>query len=792
LYYYKKSKTINLKGGIIAFLIGMVILAVVNVGVITGIPSISFFFEKLFVNTFGLPFASGMIFFILLLIGALVYGIIWSNKNGKVLANTMMLCFAFILFGYSTYTIALIRSNYNTPINENNPSNVLNFVSYLKREQYGSRPLLYGPIYTAKLESIDRGEPVYKQGKDKYEIYDYNPEYKWDAKSQMLLPRVWSQDPNHIGLYRSMLNLRDGQNPKLFDNLEFMFKHQFGHMYWRYFLWNFWGRAADIEGSKATNIFESKDALPSSIRANKGRTNFYALPIILGIIGLLYQYFRRERDFIVSILLFLFTGLALVVYLNSPPIEPRERDYIYVGSYYFFAIWIGLGVMAIADYGSKFIKAKLPLAVGSTVFGLGVVALMATQTWAGHDRSSRYHSVDFAKNLLNSCDKNAILFTGGDNDTFPLWYVQDVEGFRTDVRVCNLSLLGTEWYIDQMKRKTYESEGLPISLEIDQYNKGINDQIPFVKNPSPEVQAGISLKQYLSLVKSNDPAIQMPISTGENINTLPSANLYFDYDANAVSKMPFIDEKYKSAISGRVAWEIGERDLLKNDLIVLDIIANNEWKRPIYFAGTLAPSNYLNLKEYMQLEGYSYRLMPFKVEGAKDGFVNSDLMAKKMLNNMSWRGLDNSNVYYDTETYLKVPIITARFAFIRLVDQLVRENKKAEAKKVLDYAMKVLPDKAVPYDQLSANYVVFYYEVGDAKTAKLISDVMVKRADEQLTYFIERSRAGEDKEWGNNNVQTFIQSDLRIIQMLYSTTEQYDKPTAAKYKAIYDKHAARL
>ncbi len=792
LYYFKKSKNISFKGGFLAFLGGLVVLGAIMVGLITGLPTLSFAFDRLFVNTFGLPFASGMIFFIVLLIGALGYGIYYTQKNGKDVANTILLSFAFILIGYSTYTIALIRSNYNPPINENNPSNVMNFTYYLKREQYGSRPLLYGPIYTAQLSAINKGEPSYKVGDKKYEVYDYNPEYVWDNNGKMLLPRVWSQDPSHISLYKSKLGLSEGQRPGLFDNLSFMFSHQFGHMYWRYFIWNFWGRSSDIEGAKATNIFEKRSDLPPSYAKNKGRTNYFGLPAILGILGLLYLYFKREKDAIVMFLLFFLTGLALVVYLNSPPVEPRERDYIYVGSFYFFAIWVGLGVMGIAEYVLKFFKNENIKAFSATAIGLIVPIIMVNQAWSGHDRSNRYHQIDFAKNLLNSCEKNAILFTGGDNDTFPLWYVQEVEGFRTDVRVCNLSLLGTEWYIDQMKRKTYESEALPISFNIDNYNKGINDQIPFYKNPNPQVEAGINLKEYLNLVKNNDPAIQMQVSSGEMINVLPSANFYLDFDAEKVAQMSFVPEKYKALVKGRMEWNFGEKDILKNDLLVLDMIAQNDWKRPIYFAGTLSPSSYLNLKEYCQLEGYAYRLMPFKIEGAKDGFVNSDVMTERLNNKMFWRNLDNPKVYYDSETYLRVPIITARFAFIRLVDQLVREGKKEEAERILDKALKIMPDSSIPYDQLTANFPIFYYEIGKNDKAKKVSDVIVKRADEELKYFIEKSKTRGDKQWGDSNIEAIIQSDMRNIQMLYSAAEQYDKPLAEKYKKIYEGHMAKL
>ena len=792
LFYFKNSDKVSFKGGFIAFLIGLAILGVVMVGLITGLPTLSFSFDKLFVNSFGLPFASGMIFFITVLIAALAYGIYYTQKQGKAIANTVLLSFAFVLIGYSTYTIALIRSNYNPPINENNPSDVLNFTYYLKREQYGSRPLLYGPIYTAQLNEIKRGEPNYKVGKDKYEAYDFNPEYVWDNNGKMLLPRVWSQDPAHIGLYRSKLNLAEGQRPGLFDNLKFMFSHQFGHMYWRYFIWNFWGRASDISDVAGTNIFETKSDLPASFANNKGRTNYYGLPLILGILGFFFMYLKRGKDAIVMFLLFFFTGLGLVIYLNSPPVEPRERDYIYVGSFYFFAIWVGIGIMGLAEYVLKFIKNLSVKAGAATFLGLVVPVIMATQAWPGHDRSDRYHQIDFAKNLLNSCEKNAILFTGGDNDTFPLWYVQEVEGFRTDVRVCNLSLLGTDWYIDQMKRKTYESEALPISMNSDNYYKGINDQIPFVKNPNPQIQAGINLKEFLNLVKNNDPAIQMQVSSGEMINVLPSPNFYMDQNSEEIARANFVPEKYKALVKDRIEWNFGERDILKNDLLVLDIIAQNNWKRPIYFSGTLSPSSYLNLKEYCQLEGYAYRLMPFKVAGARDGFVNSDIMKDRLTNKMAWRNLNNPNVYYDSETYLKVPMVTARFAFLRLVDELVREGKKEDAEKYLDKSLELMPDNTIPFDQLVGNYPIFYYEIGKPEKAKKIAEIMVNRADNNLKYFIELSKSPGNRQWGDGNIQQLVQSDMRTIQMLYSAAEQYDKPLAEKFKKIYDGHLAKI
>jgi tetratricopeptide (TPR) repeat protein len=792
LYYFNKNEKPTFKGGFIAFMIGMVILGFIQVGIITGIPTLGFAFDKFMVNTIGLPFASGLMFFVIIVIGGLSYGIYKTQNSGKVIQNTALLSFAFLLFGYATYTIALIRSNYNPPINENNPSDVLGFTYYLKREQYGSRPLFYGPVYSERPVSSNQGSAVYKKGKDSYEVIDYQPEYVYDGKSKMLIPRLWSTDPNHVSLYKQKLNIPSDSEakPSFAKNLSFMFSHQMGHMYWRYFLWNFWGRASDVGDTGATNIFEKRSDLPELYAKNKGRTNYWGIPAILGLLGALYHYMKKEKDALITLIFFLFTGVGLVFYINSPPVEPRERDYIYVGSFYFFAIWIGISILAISDWVLKFISSRAARYALSTVLGLAVPVLMAKEAWAGHDRSNRVHQVDFAKNLLNSCEKNAILFTGGDNDTFPLWYVQEVEGFRTDVRVCNLSLLGTDWYIEQMKRKTYESEALPISLATDNYLKGKNDQIVFNENPNPEVKAGINLKDYLKLVNNNDPAIQMQYNTGEVINILPSANFYFDQDIEAIKKMNIVDPLYLPNLSGRFAWNFGNRDIMKSDLIMLDVIANNNWKRPIYFSGTLATGNYLNLKEYCQVEGYAYRLMPFRVEGARDGFVNSKILANTLDKKMFWRGLNDDKIYYDSETYLKVPIITARYSYLRLVDQLVREGKKEEAEKYMDKALELLPDKAVPYDQIVANFPMFYYEIGKPEKAKKVADIIANRVDKELDYFIEKSR-GKTTQWGIA-LDQIIGQDLRLLQLLANTTEQFDKPYSAKIKAMFDKQNAKL
>jgi MFS family permease len=778
LYYFKKYPKPTYVGGFAALLIGLVILGVINSGIIPGIPSIAFSFELGFVNGLGLPYGSGVVVFLVLFVGALVGGIIYSHKKEKVGLNISLLALSFVLVGYLSYDLALVRSTYNTPINENDPSNILNFLKYLRREQYGERSLLFGPIFTAEVESVDQGAPVYKMQDGKYVVYDHKQKVSYAKDGQMLFPRIYSNAPQHVELYKEMLGLAEGQKPTFGDNLRFLFTHQMGHMYMRYLLWNFVGRESDIQDAGVID-YTRKGELPELLAHNKARNNYFYLPLILGLLGFFLLYRKNEKDFLVTILMFLLTGLALVVFLNSPPTEPRERDYIYVGSFYFFAIWIGLGVMQLAEWLLKFLKNTTSSGIAATALSAIVPVILIQQNWDDHDRNHRYHQIDFAKNMLNSCAPNAILFTGGDNDTFPLWYVQEVEGFRTDVRVCNLSLLGTDWYIDQMKRKTYESQALPISLSKDRFMEGINDQILFYENPN--VKSGINLLEYMKLVKDDNAAIKVPLQDGTMINTMPSETVFLPINVEEVKKSGIVSKELEPFLTDQISWNVGKSGIMKPELIQLDIIAQNAlngWKRPIYFATTLAGGSYLNMKEFMQLEGYAYRLMPFKIPGAKDGFVNTDLMYKNMTTKMFWRDLDNPKTYYHSDFYLEVPVVTARLSFLRLVDQLVREGKLAKAKAALDYEMKVLPDKTIPYDQLSANYVALYLAAGDKKTALQIADTMMNRNDKALNYYFEDRRASDTRE---------IQSALYEMQIIVNGLKEAKLPEAVKYEQMFNR-----
>ncbi|MDJ1471968.1 DUF2723 domain-containing protein [Cytophagaceae bacterium DM2B3-1] len=773
LVYYHKNYKFSVMGLLAALAISGAVILFIMLGVIPGLPSLAGSIEIFFVNSLGLPFNSGIIFFVLLFVGALVFGIYYTQKHQKVLWNTAILSFTFIIVGYSCYMLALVRSNFNPPINENDPSNVIEFVKYLKREQYGDRPLFFGPTFITQLVDTKRTSPVYLKGKDKYEIYDYKIEYVYEDRGQMLFPRLFSRQDNHPQLYRQKLGLRPDERPTFADNIKFLFTYQIGYMYFRYFGWNFIGRESDIEGAGTLTPVMAGKAVPTEVEHNRARNNFWALPLILGAIGLVFQFNRDKEGFGATFILYFLTGIALVLYLNSPPVEPRERDYIYVGSFYAFTIWIGLGVIALGDALLKYLKNSTTVAFATTAVSLIVPGIMLQQGYDDHDRSGRYMQVDWAKNLLNSCAPNAILFTGGDNDTFPLWYVQDVEGFRTDVRVCNLSLLGTEWYISQMKRKVYESEALPISLEEKNY-KGKNEQIPVIENEA--VKGGINLKQYMQLVKDENPAIQYAYGS-EKLTILPSKTLVLPVDVNKVRSMGIVKTELQDSIKSEMVWSVNRGDLLKPDLIMLDMITNNNWERPIYFNTTLSQSSYLGLREYMQQEGYAMRLLPVRVQGARDGYVNSDIMFDNMMKKTFWRNTDNPKVYYDAN-YRALPTIVPRRAFLELAEQLMMEGKNDKAREVALFCLKVLPDQTIPYDLYTTPLVSVLLKTGDEKKGMEVAKIMGDRAVKNLDYYMQNDPQNDDS-----------RLSMYILSQVANALKEAGKKEADAYEKVLNRYA---
>ena len=774
IYYFRKYPT-SWKGAAAAFGISVAILGLILVGIIPGLPSLAGKLEVFFVNTLGLPFNSGVIFFALLVIGGLTFGILYSIKNQMVLVNTALVSLVYILIGYASYGIIVIRANNNTPINENRPADVLSFVSYLKREQYGDRPLLYGPQFNAQPYDEVKGAPVYKREGDKYVIIEYKKEPVYYSKDKTLLPRIYSPQANHFRAYNNWVKLRQDKKPTFGQNMSFMFRYQIGFMYFRYFMWNFAGRESDYQDATWLSPFDSAADVPSVVATNKGRNNFFFLPLLLGFAGLYYQIMRNGKNALVVGLLFFFTGIAIVIYLNQPPTEPRERDYTFAGSFYAFSIWIGLGVLYIRDLLDKLLKNVTTSSLMATVLCFSVPGIMAAQGWDDHDRSGRYHSVDSARNLLNSCAKNAILFTGGDNDTFPLWYAQEVEGIRTDVRVCNLSLLGTDWYIQQMKEQAYDSPPLPISMEYKNFVQGKNDYLPFVENPS--MKNGVDLQRYIAAVKSDNRLIM--VGNGErNLCSVPTKIFTLRIDTAEVLRLGFVPENERNQIVSSITWQPGKTTFYKPDLIMLDIIANNNWKRPIYYSTTLVNSSYLNLKEYFELEGLAYRFLPVKHEGAQQGAVNTAVMYNNMMHKFKFTGLADPGNYYD-ENYKRFPL-NARNCFYRLASELYNQRDTVKAKEVIDYCMKVMPDTAIAYDPYSPQFIPLMMRLGEKPQALKMAGVIGRRTEEELSYY--------SKHDPRQHTDVITNDLFQLQQLAFAFQSEGDKAMAEKYQKLLQQY----
>ncbi|MEL7146253.1 MAG: DUF2723 domain-containing protein, partial [Bacteroidota bacterium] len=724
IVYFKRHKNITATGVIATLAISAGILLTILIGVIPGIPSLAASFEIFFVNSFGMPFYSGIIFFLLLFVGVLVFGVWYSIKNQLVNVNTFLLGFIFILIGNASYTVVLVRSNFNPPIDENDPENILTYVSYLKREQYGDRPLFKGPHFNATPDATERGATVYMRKGDKYVEKDFKLKYTYKDGDEVLFPRMYSNQPSHVQAYLQKSGLREGVRPKFPDHFAFMMSHQLKWMYFRYFMWNFSGRAHDEK--EADYVLLPTQDVPKHIADNKGRNIYFGLPLLLGLLGMFFQYRKDPKNFAVTGLLFILTGIALVLYLNSPPVEPRERDYIYTGSYYAFCIWVGIGVFALFEILNSFLKSEYVASAGAFVLALFIPLLMGAQNWDDHDRSDRYFSVEAAKNYLDSCAPNAILFTGGDNDTFPLWYAQEVENYRTDVRVIVLSYFNTDWYINQMMRKAYESDPVPFTLTADNYIQGgLNDAV----FATERIQQPINARTFLNALKNNNPALQFDAGLSK-YNSLPSKKLFINVDSAAVASMDIVP--YDMRIANRIDFSVKGRMLEKKDLAILDILATNNWERPVYFNTTSLNQVNLELRRYALQEGLTYRVLPVVPESSDTG-VNTEVMYDNLMNNFHWKGLDDESVYY-SEDYRNF-CLNHRASFGTLAENLIAEGQIEKAKEVLLHGLKSIPHETIPYDNFNVAQVGSLLTVGAVEEAQKVADIMAERADDVLGYF---------------------------------------------------------
>lgn len=890
VYCYRRFPNIELKGSLIALLVSFVLVAAVLYGVIPGIVTVGGWFELLFVNVLGLPFNTGLVIYIALLVastlwaiyesyvgrnkklenistllafaligipfvgygwhavvcGIIILAIVWWMFNRKKmvdkkpvylvsshLKNTVLLCMLMLMIGYSSYALIVIRSVANPPMDQNSPEDIFTLGSYLSRDQYGSYPLLYGQAYTSQVAleqdgnmckpKMTEGAPIYsrkekasKNEKDSYFIVSHHNNYIY--AQNMLFPRMW--DSNHAQDYESWMGGVDGTEvpydrcgeqmtvkmPPQIENIKFFLSYQCNFMYWRYFMWNFAGRQNDIQGNGEpehgnwiTGIsfldnarLGDQSKLPDDLKMNKGHNVFYCLPLLLGLIGLFWQAFRGRRgirQFWVVCFLFFMTGLAIVVYLNQTPVQPRERDYAYAGSFYAFAIWCGMGVAALVDWMKKYLKVESPIAIGAlSLVCLLVPVQMVSQTWDDHDRSGRYTCRDFGRNYLMTLqDKgNPIIFTNGDNDTFPLWYNQETEGVRTDARVCNLSYLQTDWYIDQMKRPAYGSPSVPITWPRLDYCSGTNEYVEV--NPSLK-------SQVLDFYKKNPMAAKAQFgdnpfelanvmkywvrSKDADMHVVPTDTLYVTIDKNAVKHSGMM--MASDTIPDRMVISLkGKNALYKNDLMMLEMIAHCNWTRPIYVALTVGQENYMNLGDNFIQEGLANRISPFTTNAP--GAKNYD--TQKVYNNLMSRyrygGLSKPGLYID-ETVMRM-CYTHRRLFGQLALHLIAEGQKAKALKVLQKADKELPTYNIPMNYMSGgnDFARAYALLGQKKKALEVINQVWKNASQYEQYYL-----SEEGIWFQGSQRDCLMQ-LSIMTEMSKITELVDPSLAKKQGSQID------
>ena len=858
VYYYKKVPGANAKGSLLALAGSMVLVAAVLYGIVPGVVKVGGWFELLFVNSLGMPFNTGVIVYVALLAAAIIWGIyesyneksrtrmnlsflltiamlgipfyghgasaviigilvlgvlsayLFASKlNEKIrmsarTMNTALLCTMMIMVGYSSYALIVIRSVANTPMDQNSPEDIFTLGEYLGREQYGTRPLFYGPAYSSKValdvedgycvprqKSTDtkyvRKEKTSPDEKDSYVELPGRVEYEY--AQNMLFPRMYSSA--HTAYYKSwqditgydvpydqcgemlMVNM-----PTQWDNIKFFFSYQLNFMYWRYFMWNFAGRQNDIQSSGEIEhgnwitgipfidnlLYGDQNMLPQELKDNKGHNVFYCLPLILGIIGLFWQAWRGQKgiqQFWVVFFLFFMTGIAIVLYLNQTPGQPRERDYAYAGSFYAFAIWIGMGVAGIVHLLRNYMK-EVPAAALTSAVCLLVPIQMASQTWDDHDRSGRYVARDFGQNYLMSLQEsgNPIIYTNGDNDTFPLWYNQETEGFRTDARTCNLSYLQTDWYIDQMKRPAYDSPALPITWDRTEYMEGQNEYVPIRPDFKKQIDKAYKAAEEEVLNGKNPEALnniraqfgdnpyelknilKYWVRTKDGQAVIPTDSIVVKIDKEAVRRSGMmIPEALGDSIPDYMHISLKDekgnpkRALYKSELMMLEMLANANWERPIYMAITVGTDNQLNMREHFIQEGLTYRFTPFDTE-ALGATIDSEKMYDNLMNKFKFGGIDKPGIYIDENTMRMC--YTHRRIFAQLITQLMKEGKKDKALAALEYAEKMIPAFNVPYDVQNGalEMAEAYYQLGNNTKADQIIDELANKSVEYLTWYL--------------------------------------------------------
>ena len=837
LYYFKNYKTTTIKNFIIANVAGVAILLFVFKLLAPNILRYFSALEIFFVNSIGLPFNSGSIIALVILILVIYSGLKLTKSKGLVNLNTALLCVTFIVIGFTTWLMLPIRANANVPVNENNPSSARELLAYYNLEQYPKTHLFYGPQFTDQYAGLDENQP-FTDDKPKYEkdlkngkyvvVNDYkNAIQNYNSDHGSILPRMWSTEHasnymrysgflefsikpeykmqsefrglvdefnksvdegtvdynDYHNFLRTYGRYLDIQKPSILDNIYYLFEYQIGYMYWRYFMWNFSGRQDDIQGKMdlhgnwitGINFIDSfllgitQENLPTDVLNNKARNSYYLLPFLLGLIGFLFVLKKDKKVFWTMLVFFLFTGVAIQVYTNVRPFEPRERDYSLVGSFYVFTLWIGIGVYAIYEWLSTYSKSKLIAPAVSVLCFVAVPGILISQNWDDHDRSNRRTAHAMAVNYLESCDPNAIIFTVGDNDTFPLWYAQEIEGIRTDIRVVCTSLFNVDWYIDQMKRKAYDSDPIPSKLTHDKYKWGTRDYI--IKEVVTQDTLGI--QQFMDFVTSDDKRTKYGYvldqqgydTSGQrnqdlDANYAPTEHIRIPVDKEAVLKNSIVPAKDASKIVDYIDIKINNQAIYKNRLMMLDIIAENNWERPIYFSGgAFNDDDYIWMKDYLQLDGFAYKLVPIKTPIEENnpfdmGRIDTEKMYR-LVKNWQWGNSGNSSVYHDVET--RRNSITYRGHMARLIEALINERKLGKAEEIADLAMEKMPVDVFGYYAFLEPFIGAYYELNAKEKARKLFKAVAVKYQESLSYYSIVSESNKSQ----------------YIQIIYSDIERY-------------------
>lgn len=784
VYYYKRYETTTM-GSIIAFLVGCILLAFVQFGVLQGLPILASKFDLLFVNSFGLPFDSGAITFVILLVAVLVWLIFYTKKKNWYLAHTGVLCTIFIIIGFSSYLAPLIRSRADVPIDMTNPDNAISLTSYLQREQFGSQPLLFGQDFDQRpIEYATVGTQYAKaklNGKDTYEEVGKKLDAVYDASSKRFFPRIWdNNDPSHIDYYRNTLGLGPDESPTAKDNFSFFFSYHLNWMWWRYFMWNYSGRQNDMQGMSIGNPKSGNwitgisfidngilglgdaDKMPDGYVNNKAQSKnspannkLYMLPFILGVIGMIYQFNRNKKDGMVVLTLFFFTGIAIAIYLNMPPLQPRERDYAFAGSTYAYAIWIGLGVMMVNDWLQRAVKGASGAYLAIALCLLAVPALMAKEEWDDHDRSNKTLARATAYNVLMSCEKDAILFTYGDNDTYPLWYLQEIEGIRTDVRIINLSLLGIDWYVDQLNNRINDAPPVPMIWKRDDYIGDRRTYIQYYASPQIPQDKYVNLYDICKFMISNDPQNKLQSNTGEMDNYYPTKNFYVQsLSKEELVKRGFIAATDTANIVPEMKFTMPKNIMYKDDITVMNIlaaVAKDGWKRPVYFGGFLPSENYQGMDDYLRMEGLVYRVLPFKMvdgmkaQGQELGSINVDKSYKLMMDTYIWGNANRNDVYFDEKNRLM--FAAYRMNAPRIAQELAMRGKKQEALNLVDKVMANITRNSYFYDATAYYMVMAYYSIGTPEANKKGRELALKVAkncEDDINYIISLKESKRD------------------------------------------------